>query len=39
MCVIYHYEIKVYIVYGVDNLFAGFNKTEFNKWLLDVIDF
>ena len=31
-------KIKVNLVYGMDNLHAGFNKTGFNKWL-GVIDF
>ena len=30
---------KSCIVYGVDNLHTGFNKTWFNKWLFGVIDF
>ena len=31
ICVRYSEEIKVYIVYGGDNLHTGFNKTEFDK--------
>ena len=27
MCVINHWEIKVYMVYGVDNLHTGFDKS------------
>ena len=37
MCVIYLSKIKVDIVYGVDNLDTGFNKTKFNKWLLMLL--
>ena len=31
MSVIYLKEIKVYIVYGENNLHTGFNKTRFNQ--------
>ena len=31
MCVTYHWEIKVYIEYGVDHLHSGFDKTGFDK--------
>ena len=37
--VYYISQIKDYILYDVDILPSGFNKTEFNKYLLDVIDF
>ena len=39
MCVWYYEEIRVYRVYGMDNTHSGFNKTGFNKWFHDVIDF
>ena len=35
----YRQEIKVYIVYGVDNLHTGFDKTKFNKKLFGAIHF
>ena len=39
MYIVYNKGINVYVTYAVDNLHTGFNKTGFNKWLVDVIDF
>ena len=39
MCILYHYKIKVYIVYGGGNLHTSFYKIGFDKWLPGVIDF